>query len=78
MIRWTPFRLIWLGGALMVLGVVLPVLMILQMLESNWLTNFVAYFASFGGLLIGMIGVVNYARTQRRTRREDEDYFDEE
>jgi membrane associated rhomboid family serine protease len=75
--HWTPFRLMAVGVALMVLGILLPLLMILHILESTLLMNFIAYLASFGGLLIGLLGVVDYARTQRKRENEDEDYFDE-
>jgi len=75
--HWTPFRLMAVGVALMVLGILLPLLMILHILESTLLMNFIAYLASFGGLLIGLLGVVDYARTQRERENEDEDYFDE-
>jgi|GEM_PF-902178 hypothetical protein len=75
--HWTPFRLMAVGVALMVLGILLPLLMILHILESTLLMNFIAYLASFGGLLIGLLGVVDYARTQRKRENEGEDYFDE-
>lgn len=60
---------------MMVLGILLPLLMILRILESTLLMNFIAYLVSFGGLLVGLIGVVNYARTQRKGENEDEDWF---
>lgn len=75
MIRWTPFRLMAVGVALMLVGILLPLLMILHLLESTLLMNFIAYLASFGGLLVGLLGVVEYARTQRKHENEDEDWF---
>lgn len=74
MMRWTPFRLMAVGVALMVLGLVLPFLMILRILESTLLMNFIAYLASVGGLVVGIIGVVGYARTQRKNENEAEDW----
>lgn len=59
----------------MILGILLPLLMILHLLESTLWMNFIAYLASFGGLLVGLIGVVEYARTQRKRENEDEDWF---
>lgn len=75
MMRWTPFRLMAVGVVLMILGILLPLLMILHLLESTLLMNFIAYLASFGGLLVGLLGVVEYARTQRKNGSEDEDWF---
>lgn len=74
MIRWTPLRLMAVGVGLMLLGILLPLLMILRLLESTLLMNFIAYLVSFGGLLVGLIGVVDYARTQRKSENEDEDW----
>ncbi|MCX7838046.1 MAG: hypothetical protein N2559_01110 [Anaerolineae bacterium] len=75
MMRWPPFRLMAVGVALMLLGILLPLLMILRLLESTLLMNFIAYLVSFGGLLVGLIGVVNYARTQHQSENKDEDWF---
>jgi hypothetical protein len=60
--RLTPAQMMWLGFFLLVLGILLPFLMVLQMLESTLLMNFIAYLASLGGLVIGLIGVVEHAR----------------
>jgi hypothetical protein len=46
--------------------------MVLQMLESTLLMNFIAYLASFGGLVIGLLGVVEYARTRRNNEDESQ------
>jgi hypothetical protein len=66
----TSTRLIVGGIILMILGIILPFLMVLQILESTLLMNFIAYLASFGGLIIGLMGVVEIARTRRRDEDE--------
>ncbi|MCI0475064.1 MAG: hypothetical protein L0Y55_02345 [Anaerolineales bacterium] len=68
--RLTPSQMMWLGFFLLVLGFVLPFLMVLQFLESNLLTTFIAYLASFSGLVIGLMGVVEYARIQKKDKNE--------
>lgn len=52
-----------LGFALLLLGVLLPLLMVLRLLESTFPLNFLAFASSLGGLIIGFSGVVQYIRT---------------
>ncbi len=66
MIHPTPAQMMWLGFVLLVLGFLLPFLMVLQFLESNLLSTFIAYLASFSGLVIGLMGVVMQAQTQKK------------
>ncbi len=68
----TPVRLVWLGFFLMVLGIVLPFLMVIHVIESTLLLNFIAYLASFGGLLVGLVGVVTWTRLRRPDNGEGE------
>ena len=62
----SPLRLIILGFVLLVLGFVLPFSMLLQVLPSTLLLNFVAYLSSLFGLVIGIVGLVLYTQTRRR------------
>lgn len=56
--RWlTPKRMIWLGALLMVMGVVLPFLMVIKVLESTFFWNFFSYGASVAGMAIATIGL---------------------
>lgn len=68
MSRLSPAQLVWIGFALLVAGVVLPFLMVIRVLESTLLLNFVAYIASVSGLLIGMIGLLIHTRARRREK----------
>jgi len=64
--NWDPIHIILLGFGLLVLGVVLPMLMILQVLESTFFLNFLAYICSFLGLMFGLIGTAWYTRKNRK------------
>jgi membrane associated rhomboid family serine protease len=66
-------RLIVIGFFLVLLGAVLPFLMVLRLIESTLLLNFVAFSASVAGLFLGVIGMATYVGEKRR-RRQDEWY----
>jgi cytosine/uracil/thiamine/allantoin permease len=61
-----PKILFGAGCFLMILGWVIPALMILQLLESTFFLNFLAYIASFLGLVMGFVGAINYIARHRR------------
>jgi membrane associated rhomboid family serine protease len=46
--------------------------MVLHLLESTLWLNFVAYLASFFGLLGGLVGVVMYGQAHRKNRDDTE------
>jgi len=56
---------ILIGFVLVVVGAVLPFLIVMQMIESTFLLNFLAYGASMTGLMIGFIGATMYVREHR-------------
>ena len=60
----------FIGFVLMVIGVILPFLMVLRLWEPTLWLNVVAYFASFIGLAIGLLGVVQYGMARRRDKEE--------
>ena len=68
MIRLGPVQLMVIGFALLVLGVVLPFLMILKILESTLLLGFISYLVSFGGVILGFVGIVTYTSGQRHNK----------
>lgn len=61
-----PLRLILIGLALLLVGVILPFLMVIRILEPTFLLSFLSYAASVSGLIVGTIGTVLYARISRR------------
>jgi hypothetical protein len=66
MMRLSPTKLILLGGGLLLLGVVLPLLMVMKILESTYFLNFFAYIVSLSGFFLGLIGAMTYVREKRR------------
>ena len=61
----SPRFLLSLGVFLMLLGIVLPFLMVIQMLESTFFLNFFAWGASVAGLAFGTIGFAMWSRGRR-------------
>jgi hypothetical protein len=64
--NWNPLHIILLGFFLVLMGVVLPMLMVMQILKSTFFLNFLAYASSFSGLLLGIIGSAWYTGNHRR------------
>jgi hypothetical protein len=65
-----PNRLIWIGLLLLILGVVLPLLMVMQIIASTFFLNFLSFFLSLAGLIIGFIGTGLYVVVHRK-KKED-------
>ncbi len=61
-----PRGMIWLGAGLVVLGVIIPFLMVIGLMESTFLLAFLSYGMSMGGLILGLIGAAFYVRERRR------------
>jgi hypothetical protein len=59
-----PLRLVVIGFGLLIVGVVLPFLMVLKLVESTLFLNFLAVASSVAGLTTGFMGI-----TQLRSRR---------
>jgi hypothetical protein len=62
----SPRFLLGLGLFLMLLGIVLPFLMLIQVLESTFFLNFFSYGASVAGLALGTVGFALWSRNKRR------------
>jgi hypothetical protein len=61
----TPVRLIFIGILLALLGVVLPFLMVMKVIESTFFLNFFSFILSLMGVVIGVIGSAYYVRINR-------------
>ena len=61
----SPRVLLSLGVILLLLGIVLPFLMVIQILESTFFLNFFSWGASVTGLALGTIGFAMWSRTRR-------------
>jgi hypothetical protein len=60
-----PIRLIIIGFVLLVLGVVFPLLMMIQVVESTFWLNFLSFGMQVAGLFLGFIGGMLYIRHSR-------------
>ncbi len=64
-------RLLLVGFILVLMGVVLPLLIVIQVLPSTFFLNFLAYIASVVGLFLGIIGISErFVITHRRDPRD--------
>jgi len=61
-----PRFLIPVGFFLVVLGVVIPFLMMIHVLESTFFLNFIAFIASVSGVFFGMLGAAMYRISRNR------------
>jgi hypothetical protein len=55
-----------MGVGLMLLGIILPFLMVIHVLESTFFLNFFSWGASVAGLAFGTIGFATYSRSRGR------------
>jgi hypothetical protein len=53
----SPRFLLTLGLFLMLLGIFLPFMMVIHVIESTFFLNFLSWGASVSGLVLGMIGI---------------------
>ncbi len=69
MISLDPKILLGVGFILLVIGVVLPLLMVLQIIPSTFFLNFFSYGASFVGVIVGLLGAMMLiVRSRKRDR----------
>lgn len=57
-----PIVYMVVGGVLLGIGAGLPFLMVIRVLDSTFLLNFVAYGSSVVGLVLGLLGAFSYVR----------------
>jgi hypothetical protein len=60
----SPSKILIIGLILMLTGAALPFLMVLRVLESTLLLNFIAFASQVAGLFMGTIGIVMFARVK--------------
>lgn len=61
----SPRLLLAISIVLMLLGIILPFLMVIQVLESTFFLNFFSWGASVAGLALGTIGFAMWSRGRR-------------
>jgi hypothetical protein len=57
--------MVTIGLILMLLGIILPFLILIHVLESTFFLNFFSWGASVAGLFLGVIGVATWVRTRK-------------
>jgi hypothetical protein len=57
-----------IGVLLMIVGVVLPLLMVIRVIESTFLLAFVSYGASLVGMVLAFLGLFSYIAGRRKDR----------
>ena len=62
----SPRLMVSIGLTLMLLGIILPFLMLIHVLESTFFLNFFSWGASVGGMFLGVIGVATWVRTKSK------------
>jgi len=63
--NWTPWKIILLGFIMVTLGLVFPLLMVLQVVKSTFFLNFFSFLVSVGGVLVGFIGMSFVVKVHR-------------
>ena len=61
----SPRLLLALGLFLMILGIVIPFLIVIRVMESTFFLNFFSWGASVAGLFLGIIGVATWVRKRK-------------
>jgi len=62
----SPRLMLTIGLILMLLGIALPFLILIHVLESTFFLNFFSWGASVAGLFLGVIGVATWVRTREK------------
>lgn len=63
-----PVTTILVGFLLVVLGAVLAWLLVLHILPSTFLLNFLSYASSVMGLFLGLVGAALYVRLNKKKK----------
>ena len=62
----TPVRLIIFAFLLMLVGIILPFLMVIKVIEPTFFLSFLSYGSSLAGMVLGIVGVAFYVSFIRR------------
>lgn len=59
-----PKKMLIIASVMLVVGAVLPFLILIHLVPSTFLLNFLSYGVSVGGLFLGTIGIAHYVRKE--------------
>lgn len=69
MLNISPRAMIVIGVVMMTLGgVIIPLLMVIHIIVPNFPLIFISYAMSVSGLYLGIIGVANYVKFDRKNK----------
>jgi membrane associated rhomboid family serine protease len=63
--RLGPIGLVLIGIVLLIIGFAVPFLVVIQVIQPSFLLLFMSYFASIGGLILGVVGSALYVRERQ-------------
>ncbi|TLM99661.1 hypothetical protein FDZ74_17700 [bacterium] len=58
--------LMGIGVFLMLVGIALPTLILIKLIESTYFLNFFSYICQILGLVLAMLGLVTYVRLRKK------------
>jgi type IV secretory pathway TrbL component len=61
-----PNKLLIVAFVLLLIGVVLPFLMVIKIIENSFLISFISYASSISGMVIGSIGAMMLSVSRRK------------
>jgi len=64
----TTGRMVAIGLVLMIIGILLPFLMVLDVIESTFFMNFFSYILSLVGMLVASVGAIMWGVSKRNER----------
>lgn len=64
--RFNPVGMLVVGTLLMILGVILPLLMVIKVLQSTFFLAFISYGASTMGMFLAFLGLFMIVRFRRK------------
>jgi len=64
--KFSPKWMMIIGVALMLLGVILPWLMVLQLVQSTFFLVLLSHASSVAGVILGFLGLVSIVRVGRK------------
>lgn len=70
-----PKTLIWVGGLLLVVGFVLPLLMVIKILPSTYFLNFLSYGCQLVGMVSAMLGTFSIVKVRLDREKAKDNIF---
>jgi len=58
-------RLFLIATLLLLIGVILPLLMVIKVVQSTFFLNFFSYASSLAGFILGFYGIVSHIKARK-------------